>query len=116
MPSLTALQRIWQDVLDAVNRYVQVTEPFKLIKTDPDACLAVLVNLAEAIRVAAILIKPFLPKTAQTFYGAFNFADVVPWDAVSYADAALPKLPADLHLTAPLINNKPAPLFPKIES
>ena len=111
-----ALQRIWQDVLDAVNRYVQVTEPFKLIKTNPDACLAVLVNLAEAIRVAAILIKPFLPKTAQTFYNAFNFADVVPWDAVSYADAALPKLPADLHLTAPLINGKPAPLFPKIES
>ena len=111
-----ALQRIWQDVLDAVNRYVQVTEPFKLIKTDPDACRAVLVNLAEAIRVAAILIKPFLPRTAETFYGAFNFADVFPWDAVSYANAATPGLPEDLHLTAPLINGKPAPLFPKIES
>ncbi len=110
-----ALQRIWQDVLDAVNRYVQVTEPFKLIKTDPDACRAVLVNLAEAIRVAAILIKPFLPKTAETFYGAFNFADLVPWDEVSYADAARPKLPQDLRLTAPLVNGKPVPLFPKIE-
>ena len=110
-----ALQRIWQEVLDAVNRYVQVTEPFKLIKTDPDACRAALVNLAEAIRVAAILIKPFLPRTAETFYGAFNFADVIPWDQVSYADAAAPCLPADLHLTAPLVNGKPSPLFPKIE-
>ena len=32
-----------------------------------------LVNLAEAIRVVAILIKPFLPRTAETFYSAFNF-------------------------------------------
>ena len=111
-----SLQKIWQDVLDAVNRYVQTTEPFKLIKTDPDACRAVLVNLAEALRVAAILIKPFLPATAATFYEAFNFNDAQPWDEVSYADAASPKLPGDLRVTAPLVGGKPVPLFPKIES
>ena len=110
-----ALQRIWQEVLDAINRYVQVTEPFKLIKVDPDACRAVLVNLADALRVAAILIKPFLPGTAETFYGAFNFGEVKPWDAVSYRDAAKTALPDDLRVTAALINGKPVPLFPKIE-
>jgi methionyl-tRNA synthetase len=110
-----ALQKIWQDVLDAVNRYVQTTEPFKLIKTDPEACRAVLVNLAEALRVAAILIKPFLPKTAQTFYEAFNFDDTRPWAEVAYADASTVCLPDVLRVTATLINGKPSPLFPKIE-
>ena len=46
-----------------------------------------LVNLAEALRVVAILIKPFLPRTAETFYQAFNFGDAKAWDQVSYGDA-----------------------------
>ncbi|MDB5352755.1 MAG: metG 1 [Planctomycetota bacterium] len=111
-----ALQRIWLEVLDAVNRYVQTTEPFKLIKTDPDACRAVLINLAEALRVVAILIKPFLPSTAETFYRAFNYDEVQSWAAVSFRDAASPALPDDLRVTAPLVNGKPVPLFPKIEA
>ncbi len=69
------MQRIWRDVVDAANRYIQETEPFKLAKTDLEACRAVLVNLAEWLRVAAILIKPFLPRTAETFYRAFNFEE-----------------------------------------
>ena len=71
-----ALQRIWRDVVDAANRYIQETEPFKLAKTDLAACRAVLVNLAEWLRVTAILIKPFLPRTAETFYRAFNFEEM----------------------------------------
>lgn len=110
-----ALQKIWLEVLDAVNRYVQTTEPFKLIKTDPDACRAVLVNLADSLRVAAILIKPFLPGTAETFYRAFNFEEVQGWDSVSFRDAARPVLPDSLRVTAPLSNGKPTPLFPKID-
>ena len=111
-----ALQRIWLEVLDAINLYIQTTQPFKLIKTDPEACKAVLVNLAEGLRVAAILIKPFLPATAATFYSAFNFAEATPWEAVSFADAASPPKIDELRVTAPLINGKPAPLFPKIEA
>ena len=111
-----AIGRIWADVLDAANRYIQTTEPFKLAKTDLAACKAVLVNLAEAIRAIAILIKPFLPATAATFYRAFNFADVAPWEGVSYADVlARPAVDA-LRVTAPLVSGKPAPLFPKIET
>ena len=69
--------------------------PFKLVKTDLDACKDVLVNLAEAIRVVAILIKPFLPRTAETFYRAFNFEQSQPWDHVGFADvpAAVPPAP-----------------------
>ena len=56
-----ALQRIWLELLEAANKYITVTQPFKLAKTDPEACRVVLVNLAEAVRVIAILIKPFPP-------------------------------------------------------
>ena len=62
-----ALQRIWRDVVDPANRFIQDTEPFKLAKSDLEACRAVLVNLADWLRITAILIKPFLPRTAETF-------------------------------------------------
>jgi methionyl-tRNA synthetase len=111
-----ALSAIWIQVLDAANRFIQVTEPFKLAKTDPEACKAVLVNLADALRVIAILIKPFLPATAETFYRAFNFEDAQPWDSVAYRDAPADHPGLALRVTAPLVGGKPAPLFPKIEA
>ena len=110
-----ALQRTWREVVDAANRYIQETQPFKLVKTDPEATRAVLVNLADWIRVAAILIKPFLPRTAETFYRAFNFEETTPWEAIGYADALTPLNQSGLHVTAPLTEGKPAPLFPKVE-
>jgi methionyl-tRNA synthetase len=110
-----ALQRIWRDIVDSANRYIQETEPFKLAKTDPEACRAVLVNLADWLRVAAILIKPFLPRTAETFYRSFNFEQIKPWDRVAYADASKPLSASELCVTAAVAGGKPAPLFPKIE-
>ncbi len=109
-----ALQRIWLEVLAAANRYIDVTAPFKLAKTDLEACKVVLVNLAEAFRVTAILIKPFLPSMSETFYRAFNFEEGQPWDLVSYGDVASPSV-SDLRVTTPLEGGKPRPLFPKIE-
>ncbi len=110
-----ALQRIGREVVDPANRYIQETEPFKLAKTDLAACKAVLVNLAEWLRVAAILFKPFLPRTALTFYQAFNFEESQPWTEVSYRDAAAHRPITVLRVTAPTTGGKPAPLFPKIE-
>ena len=112
----TALGRIWLDVVDRANRYTQETEPFKLAKTDLEACRHVLLNLAEWLRVAAILIKPFLPSTAKTFYDAFNFDAATAWDRVSYSDAVHPPRGLSLQVTAPLAGGKPAPLFPRSRS
>ncbi len=111
----TALQRIWRDIVDRANQYIQQTEPFKLAKTDLAACHVVLVNLVEWIRVAAILIKPFLPRTAETFYQSFNFDESRPWNEVGYSDVARPHPTGDLRVTAPITAGKPAPLFPKVE-
>jgi len=110
-----ALQRIWRDVVDSANRYIQETEPFKLAKTDPQACRVVLVNLADWLRVAAILIKPFLPRTAETFYRSFNFEETKAWERVNYGDVSQPLSGSELRVTAPITGGKPAPLFPKID-
>lgn len=112
-----ALQLVWSQVLDTANRYIQNTEPFKLIKTDREACRVVLANLADAIRVTAILIKPFLPATAEIFYNSFNFSDVEPWDIVDYSSiSSVAGRPVDWHVTAQLVDGKPQPLFPKIQA
>jgi methionyl-tRNA synthetase len=110
-----ALQRIWLEVVDSANRYIQETQPFKLAKADRAACRVALVNLAEWFRVVAILIKPFLPRTAETFYRAFNFEEVRPWDRVGYSDVLQPLTATRLQVTAPLTAGKPAPLFPKLD-
>lgn len=109
-----ALTRIWLDVLNAANRYIETTSPFKLAKTDREACRAVLINLAESIRVIAILTKPFLPKTSETFYNAFNFGAAQSWESVGYRDALRRPDGPELVVTAPLTNGKPQPLFPRI--
>jgi methionyl-tRNA synthetase len=111
-----ALNSVVNSVLGAANRYIEVTSPFKLAKTDLEKCKEVLVNLADAIRVVAILLKPFLPKTAETFYRAFNFEASQPWDSVRYDDARRPHSGPDLEVTAPLANGKPLPMFPRIDT
>jgi methionyl-tRNA synthetase len=110
-----ALQKIWTEVIGAASRYIDETKPFSLAKTDLEATKVVMVNLAESLRVIAILIKPFLPSTAGTFYRAFNFEDARPWDAVGYNDAISPPGGLELRVTADLVGGKPAPLFPKID-
>jgi methionyl-tRNA synthetase len=102
-------------VIEATARYIEVTKPFSLAKTDLEATKVVLVNLAEAIRVIAILIKPFLPKTAETFYRAFNFDDAQSWESVSYNDAVARPEGPDWQVTAELVAGKPTPLFPQID-
>lgn len=110
-----ALQRIWLEILDPANRYIDATAPFKLAKTDLEACKRVLVNLVEALRVAAILIKPFLPKTAETVYRTFNFGEAVAWESVCYDGVLSRPGGPDVKVTAQFAGGKPAPLFPKID-
>lgn len=116
----TALETIWREVLDRGNRYIEEQKPWLLANEkkpeyDLDACRRVLVNLAEAVRVAAILIHPFLPRAAETIYAGFNYP--TPFGEASYAAAAIrPPSAEDLRVTAQLTEDgKVVPLFPKIE-
>jgi len=60
------LAKIWE-FLDAANIYVNDTAPWNLAKTDDGKkrLATVLYNAAEACRVTAILIAPFMPETAD---------------------------------------------------
>ncbi len=108
-----ALERIWRQILDPANRYAEKTEPWKLVKTDKEAARHVLYDLVEQLRCAAILLKPFLPRMAETIYRGFNFPQ--PWAEVRYEDVWVHPLQAeDLRVLAPLEAGKVKPLFPRI--
>jgi methionyl-tRNA synthetase len=108
-----ALERIWSGVLDPANKFAEDQKPWSLVKTDKEAAKEVLFSLAEPLRLATILLKPFLPRGSETIYRSFNFA--VPWEQVRYVDAAAPgKLTEDLRVLAALEGGKVKPLYPRI--
>jgi len=70
-------------------------------------------NAVQSLRIASVLLKPFIPRAAETIYTSFNFPK--PWAEVCYADAAeLKAQPEDLRVTAVLEGDKVKPLFPRI--
>jgi methionyl-tRNA synthetase len=108
-----ALQAIWTQVLNPANQYADEKAPWKLVKTDKDAAKAVLFDLVQPLRVASILLKPFIPRSAEVIYRSFNFP--TPWEEVKYGDAAGPaKQGEDLRVLAELQDGKVKPLFPRI--
>jgi methionyl-tRNA synthetase len=108
-----ALQVIVQDFLTPTNQYLDLNAPWKSVKTDKAAAADVLFNAVQSLRIASILLKPFIPRSAKTIYTSFNFP--VQWDEVTYAHAAtLTTQPDDLRITAELVDGKVKPLFPRI--
>jgi methionyl-tRNA synthetase len=73
----------------------------------------VLYDLAEVLRVVSILLKPFLPRSAETIYRTFNFKQ--PWEEVRFEDVWVhPGQPQDFRIVAELPGGKVKPLFPRI--
>lgn len=110
-----ALGTIWQQVLDPANRVIDRTKPWELATRDRAACERVLLGLAETLRVASILIRPFLPTAAEKIHAGFDYA--APFDSLRFEDAA--KAPADsidLRVTATLVDGKVPQLFPRLPS
>jgi len=108
-----ALQLIWRKLLDPANQYLERTEPWKLVKTDKAAVKRILYDMVEQLRGVSILLKPFLPRMAETIYTSFNFPQ--PWDGVRCADVWVhPRPSEDLRLIVPLHEGKVKPLFMRI--
>lgn len=107
------LNTIVQELLIPTDQYLESNKPWSLVKTDLVAAKEVIFNAAQTLRIAAILLKPFIPRSAEKIYTAFNFP--IPWEQVKYADAAELKAQADdLRVVAELVDGKPVPLFPRI--
>lgn len=100
-------------LLYPANKYIGDKEPWKVVKADAAAASLILHNVVETLRIASILLKPFIPRSAETIYKSFNFT--TPWEQVKYADAAeFGTQPDELRVLAELVEGKPKQLFPKI--
>jgi methionyl-tRNA synthetase len=108
-----ALQTIVQDFLTPTNQYFEANAPWKLVKSDKEKAKWVLFNAVQSLRIASILLKPFIPRSTEKIYTSFNFP--TPWAELKYADAAeLKSQQEDLRVLAALVDGKPPPLFPRI--
>jgi len=102
-----ALTAIWR-LVSRTNKYIDETAPWTLAK-DPAAAprlASVLYNLAESIRVTAVLISPFMPSTAKEIFKQLGAEDeaLTSWDSAK-TWGTLSKFTVQ----------KGAPLFPRIE-
>jgi methionyl-tRNA synthetase len=104
-----ALQAIWT-YLGAVNRYVDETAAWDLSK-DPslsDRLDTVLYNQVEAVRLAALLVVPFMPWTGEGIWERLGYGDSI-HDRHLPADGVWGLYPAGQKVV------KGSPLFPRIE-
>jgi methionyl-tRNA synthetase len=98
------------------NMLVEDAAPWKLAKSSDEASKvtlnSVLYQLAETLRITAILISPVLPKAAHGIFDQLNWKMELRGkeERFSLADAEWGRLP-DGHLVG-----KPVPLFPRIET
>ncbi len=63
----SVLGAIWE-VIDYANRYIENTAPWKLEKTDRKRLETVLYNLLETLRIVALYILPFMPRTGERIW------------------------------------------------
>lgn len=56
--------KIWSDIGE-MDRTIQETQPFQLIKTDPESAKKMIQELGQGLAKIAVALKPFLPNTAQ---------------------------------------------------
>jgi methionyl-tRNA synthetase len=72
-----ALQAIWA-LVDASNKYIEVTAPFKLPKDSAGEQRrdVILYSLAEACRILAVLLWPFVPSTSRRIYSQLGLPDI----------------------------------------
>ena len=81
-----ALNEVFR-LLDRANKYIDETTPWILAKNEDTLprLLAVMKNLCECIRIAAVLITPFMPETSETILNLLNVpAEARNWDSKDY--------------------------------
>lgn len=104
-----AIKVVWA-MISRTNKYIDETAPWTLAKDEnkKSRLNTVLYNLAETLRITAILISPFMPVTGPKIWSQLGvtseFKTVTLEDAKGWG-----KLPAGIVVA------KPEPIFPRIE-
>lgn len=102
-----AIKDVW-NLIGRANKYIDETAPWILAKDPAQAerLQAVMYNLAETLRIIAILIAPFVPVTAPKIYEHLGLGKP---ESFFMADAVWGKLATGTKV------QKGEPLFPRIE-
>lgn len=107
-----ALEALWK-LITGVNRYIDAEAPWTLAKSgkqeDKDKLEMVLIHCAEALRIASLLLVPYIPKSATEALRLLGDTESLGKPAPLLNAAAWGKGPTEI----PVI--KGAPLFPRLE-
>jgi len=103
-----ALSDIWV-FIRRMNKYADETQPWVLARdaAQTDKLAGVMYTMAEALRIAAVLITPFMPDTARQILAQLNITDesIAKWDSVK----AFGRMPAEITV------KRGNALFPRID-
>lgn len=102
----SAMREIWQ-LISRANKYIDESMPWALAK-DPaqkERLNTVLYNLAEVLRIVAILVSPYIPHTSPKIYAQLGLKAT----EFNLKDAAWGGLPANT------VINKQQPVFPRLD-
>jgi len=104
-----ALKSVWA-LIGRTNKYIDETGPWALAKDPAKAgrLNTVLYNLAEVLRITAILISPFMPAAAPNIWRQLGLGS-------DFNKTTLAEAQAWGRLPAGTIVAKPEPIFPRIE-
>lgn len=98
-----ALSELWRGV-GRSNKYIDETAPWLLARDESNRprLARVLFNLAESLRIVAVLLQPCMPGTARRILAAIGVTDpqLATWEAA--CRFGLYHAPAGVHKTAPL--------------
>lgn len=107
-----ALEALWK-MITGVNRYIDAQAPWTLAKSgtaeDKQKLETVLIHCAEALRVASLLLVPYIPKSATQALAFLGDTESLKAPAPLTDKAAWGKGPKEISVT------KGAPLFPRLE-
>ncbi|MEG0288334.1 MAG: methionine--tRNA ligase [Carnobacterium sp.] len=103
-----ALSDVWV-LISRANKYIDETEPWKLAKEESKKAelASVMAHLAESLRVAAILLQPFLTHAPKEMFAQLGVETEAAkdWTAVQFGH-----FPADAKVVA-----KGTPIFPRLD-
>ncbi|MBF8280546.1 MAG: methionyl-tRNA synthetase [Candidatus Magasanikbacteria bacterium] len=76
-----ALAKVWE-FLASLDKAIEEMKPWVTVKKDPAAVNALLYRLLESLRLAAIMIAPVMPETAQKIWTALGLSTLRPESAI----------------------------------
>ncbi len=74
-----ALEEIWK-LIRRTNKYIDETTPWILAKEDTERLDTVLYNLAESIRIIALLLNPFMERTSKEILSQLGLDEDINWE------------------------------------